>query len=256
MQRYTDSTYGDAFADVYDDWYGGVSDVDATVRLVERLAAAAGATSVLELGAGTGRLAVPLAETGLHVTAVDASTAMLDRLRARDPDRRVTIVTGDMVDELPDGPFGVVLVAYNTLFNLTSEGRQQACCAAAAARLAPGGSFVVEAFVPEEPPRHGSQIDVRSMTADEVVLNISVHDGDDQRVEGHVVHLAQGRPVRLRPWAIRYLSPGQLDAVVAATGLRLTDRWEDFTGRPFGANSSRHVSVYRRSSPLAGQMDA
>lgn len=244
MDGYTTDSYGDAFADVYDDWYAGVSDVAATVDLVADLAGSGG--RVLELGVGTGRLAVPMAQRGLAVTGVDASAAMLEHLRARDPAGRVAAVEGDMVDDQPPGPFDVVLVAYNTLFNLPTRDRQAVCFAAVAARLVTGGHFVVEAFVPEDPPRRGSSVDVRSMTASEVVLSVSIHDPDDQRAAGQFVHLADGLPVRLRPWSIRYAAPAELDAMARDAGLQLVDRWEDVTRATFDTDSARHLSVYQR----------
>ena len=79
MEGYTDRSYGDGFADVYDEWYQGISDVDATVRFLHALAGDGG--RVLELAVGTGRLAIPLAATGTSVVGVDASQAMLDVLR-------------------------------------------------------------------------------------------------------------------------------------------------------------------------------
>ncbi len=172
---------------------------------------------------------------------------MLDRLRARDPDGRVTVIIGDMVDDQPDGPFDVVLVAYNTLFNLESAERQAACFGAAASRLAPDGVLVIEAFVPEDPPREGSVVEVRSMTASELVLSVSRHDPTRQRADGHFVHLADGAPVRLRPWSIRYAPPAELDAMAAAAGLILRDGGRASTGSRSAADSPRHVSVYARS---------
>jgi hypothetical protein len=154
----------------------------------------------------------------------------------------VQVVLGDMVDDLPRGPFDVVFVAYNTLFNLLTHDRQQACFAAVREVLAPGGSFVVEAFVPS--PQPGSQVAVRSLDADRVVLSISVHDGEDQRAEGQFVELTEAAGVRLRPWSIRYASPDELDSMAAAAGLVLRSRWGDFDRRTFTDNSDRHVSVY------------
>ena len=126
VRGYHEASYGEGFADVYDDWYAGVSDVAATTA---GLAALAGAGPVLELGVGTGRLAVPLAATGLHVHGVDTSQAMLERLTARldamSPRPEVTGVLGDMVDGLPPGPFTLVFVAYNTFFSLLTEERQR-----------------------------------------------------------------------------------------------------------------------------------
>ncbi|MFN6120666.1 MAG: class I SAM-dependent DNA methyltransferase, partial [Actinomycetes bacterium] len=147
MRGFRSDSYGDAFADVYDEWYADVTDLDATVAFVAALAGPDG--SVLELGVGTGRLAVPIAARAGRVVGVDTSRRMLEELARSDVDRTVTTVHGDMVDDLPDGPFDVVLAAYNTVFNLTSAERQQACFDQVAARLAPGGRFVVEAFVPD-----------------------------------------------------------------------------------------------------------
>jgi SAM-dependent methyltransferase len=240
MEGYGRSTYGDAFADVYDRWYARITDVDATADLVAELAAAAGSDRVLELAVGTGRLAVPIAARGLDVVGVDASAAMLAKLKERSA--AVTAVLGDMVDDLPDGPFGVCLLAYNSLFNLESADRQRACFAAVAARLAPAGRFVVEAFVPDD--RAGPAVTVRSMSAGEVVLSISEHDAAAQRAHGHFVQFVDGDRVRLLPWSIRYAPPAELDEMAASAGLELVARWEDVERQPFGDDSPQHVSVY------------
>ena len=246
MQGYDASSYGDAFADIYDDWYAGISDVDLTV--VELLDLA-GSGPVLELGVGTGRLAVPLAEAGLAmgvtVVGIDASEAMLARLAWRDPGRLVTAIHGDMRCDLPDGPFGLVFVAYNTLFNLTDEDAQARCFADVARRLRSGGRFVIEAFVPDDPPRRGDSVTVRSISADRVVLSISVADPDNQSAAGQFVEFSETNGVRLRPWSIRYSTPEQLDEYARAAGLALEQRWESFGRTPFDEDSTRHVSVYR-----------
>jgi SAM-dependent methyltransferase len=245
MQGYDASSYGDAFADIYDDWYEGISDVDLTV--VELLDLAGGGP-ILELGVGTGRLAVPLAETGLAngvtVIGIDASEAMLARLAWRDPGRLVTTIHGDIRYDLPDGPFGLVFAAYNTLFNLTDEGAHARCFADVASRLRSGGRFVVEAFVPDDPPRRGDSVSVRSISADRIVLSVSVADPDNQSAAGHFVELTETGGVRLRPWSIRYATPSQLDEYARAAGLTLEHRWESFGRTPFDDGSARHVSVY------------
>ena len=243
MDGYDHSTYGDAFADVYDDWYQHITDVDATVELLAGLARDCAPLPVLELGVGTGRLAIPLAASGVPVVGLDASAAMLSRLAERDPHGSVTVCTGDMVDDQPAGPFSLVFVAFNTFFNLLSEARQLACFAAVAQRLAPGAAFVIEAFVPE--PHAGSLVEVRSMSVDSVVLSVTTHDDVAQTAQGQYISFSETSGVRMRPWAIRYATVEQLDAMAASSGFRLADRWEDAEGAPFTADSPRHISAYR-----------
>ncbi len=188
MRGYDHRSYGDGFADVYDDWYGDVTDVDATVS---RMVDVAGPTGrVLELGVGTGRLAVPMAQAGLDVAGIDSSDAMLARLAARDTEHLVSSICGDMIDDLPDGPFDAVLVAYNTIFNVLDEAGQRRLFERVAERLSPNGAFVVEAFVPGDDMAvdgTSSEVRVRSMAVDHVVLSVSMHRPEDQVAEGQFV---------------------------------------------------------------------
>jgi SAM-dependent methyltransferase len=245
MEGYRPETYGERIADVYDNLFAGVSDVPATVAFLDGLVSTRPAR-VLELAVGTGRLAIPLAARGHGVTGIDVSAAMLDRLRAADVDQRVTGVLGDMVDDLPAGPFDLVFVAFNSLFMVADADRQRQCFTAVAEVLAPGGAFVVEAFVPYDPPHGGSNIEVRSMTADRVVLAIDITDPESQTVRGQFVDLTDGEPARLRPFVLRYSTPAELDGWAEAAGLCLAERHADVTGAPFTDDSPFHVSVFRR----------
>jgi len=246
MDGYDDTTYGEAFADIYDEWYEGISDADVTVATLLDLA---GDGPVLELGVGTGRLSVPLAiagaPAGLAVTGIDASPAMLERHASRDTDGLVTVETGTMEGPLPGGPFGLVFVAYNTLFNLTDRDRQLRCFASVAEVLTPGGRFVVEAFVPWPAPDRDDEVSVRSLTADRVVLSVSVRQHDLQIAEGQFVEITEAGGVRLRPWSIRYAAPAELDEMAGAAGMEVEQRWESFAQDAFSAESERHVTVYR-----------
>lgn len=244
MDGYGPSTYGDRFADVYDDWYAEVTDVEATVTTLSALHPGG---RLLELGVGTGRLALPLARAGLRVEGIDASAAMLERLAAKDPNGTVMAHLGDMVTDAPAGPFDLVLIAYNSIYNLPSAAAQEDLLHAMAARLSPEGRFVVEATVPAEDASASSEVRLRSMSADRVVLAVTRHDPQSQRLEGQFVEFTEADGVRLRPWSIRYISPTELDAMAAAAGLTLEHRWEDFRHREFTAHSDRHVSVYRLS---------
>lgn len=241
MRGYDDSSYGDGFADVYDEWYQGISDVDTTTRTLAELA---GGGRVLELGVGTGRLAIPLAARGVEVHGLDTSERMLERLAAKQGSAAVHVHQGDMVDHMPTGPFAVVFVAYNTFFNLLSEERQRECCQQVATRLVDGGVFVIEAFVPDPHHDPASGVSVRSVAADRVVLSVSTADPDAQRAEGQYVDITEAGGVRLRPWSIRWATPAQIDEMAAAAGLTLLHRWEAFDGSPFGPDSPRHVSAF------------
>jgi SAM-dependent methyltransferase len=252
MDGYDDTTYGDAFADVYDEWYGGISDVDTTTAELLSLVTAG---AVLELGVGTGRLSVPLALAGrgqgIVVSGLDTSRQMLDHLAQRDPDGLVRPMLGNMAGPLTGGPYELVFVAYNTLFNLTSHALQAACFRAVAEVLAPGGRFVVEAFVPDRTPTPSSDVSVRSIAADRVVLSVSTQDPEHQLAEGQFVEITEAGGVRLRPWSIRYSSPGELDEMATDVGFHVEHRWASFAREPFDTDSQRHVTVYRRSGSTA-----
>jgi SAM-dependent methyltransferase len=251
MDGYDAATYGDRFADVYDDWYGDVTDVDRCTARLAALVEDVGGGPVLELGVGSGRLAIPLAERGLEVHGIDASAEMLARLRAKPGGDAVRLTQGDMA-ELPldhPPPFAVVLAAFNTFFNLGSEGAQRACFEAVARVLAPGGLFVVEAFVPADPGDQpsGGALTPRHITADEVVLSASRHDAEAQTISGQHIHVTEGG-IRLRPWHLRYARPGELDAMAEAAGLELVWRHADWDGTAFADDASVHVCAYRRGN--------
>jgi hypothetical protein len=143
----------------------------------------------------------------------------------------------------------LAFVAVNTFFGLTTAAEQQRCFGAVAARLQPGGRFVIEAFVPD-PDKAGDGVQVRTLSVDRVVLSITTTDLDAQTAVGQLVELADGQPVRLRPWAIRWCTPSELDEMAGRAGLELEHRWEGWRGEPFGPDSSRHVSVWRRKTDV------
>ncbi len=243
MRGYEPASYGEAFADVYDDWYERISDVDATVARVTALAAGG---PVLELGVGTGRLALPLAEAGVETWGIDASTAMLTRLRAKPGGPALRLVQADMAAPAlaATGRFAVVFCAYNTFFNLLTAEAQQACVTWSARALADGGRLAIEAFVPtDEDETPEGPVALRSVDDDHVVLSVATRDVSAQMVAGQFVELSDAG-VRLRPYRIRYLFPEQLDAMAAEAGLGLVERSATWGGDPFTADSANHVSVY------------
>ena len=251
MEGYGSETYGETMAEVYDEWYGSdggiaLSQIGSPDEVADQVATLAGpAGTVLELGVGTGRLALPLADRGLAVTGLDASPSMLARIRAKPGSDRLTLVAGDMAEPTVAGTgFDVVLVGFNTFFNLATEAAQQTCLHGVAATLAPEGRFVLEAFVPEPDAHDG--VSVREVSVDRVMLDVVAIDRTAQTITGQrIVMTAAGN--RFFPYLLRYATPDQLDAMAGDAGLERVDRTEDWRGTPFSNNSSYHVSTRCRA---------
>jgi len=240
-------TYGRSFADVYDRWYPTDHDSVAAADLVVEVAGDGG--HVLELGVGTGRLALLLAERGCSVTGIDASDEMLHVLRSKDPDGRVTALIGDLADarSWPDVTVDVVLAANNLLCNLTTVAAQRHVVAMSAARLRHGGHLVVEAFVPAPIDDRARALEVREVRHDGVTLIASEADADTGTVTGAHIELTDGEPVRVRPWRILPVWPADLDHWAAEVGLERVDRHADWNHTPFDPEGARQVCVYRRT---------
>jgi SAM-dependent methyltransferase len=244
MGEWPAAEYGDAWAAVYDERHGDLPD---TGDAVETLARLAGAGPVLELGIGTGRLALPLAARGLEVHGIDASAPMVDRLRAKPRGDSIPVTIGDMASLTLDRTFSLVFVAFNTLFNLPSQEAQVRCIAGAAAHLAPGGRFVVEAFVPDLGRfDRGQAVRATDVTEAHVVLEIARHDPVVQRVHSARVVVTPTDGIRMLPVNIRYAWPAEVDLMARLAGLEHEERWSGWQRQPFDESSRQHVSVYRR----------
>jgi SAM-dependent methyltransferase len=241
MEGYGPQTYGERAADLYDEWHRDLPGLD---DCVERLAELAGPGPVLELGIGTGRVALPLVQRGLEVHGIDSSPAMLAKLRAKPGGDRVRTVVGDMAEVAVDASYSLVFAVFNTLFALVSQEEQVRCFANVAGRLADGGVFVVEAFVPD--PGGGQAVRPLRVTVDSVLLAVSRQDPVAQRIDAQQVLLGP-RGVRLVPGVLRYAWPAELDLMARLAGLRLRERWGGWRREPFTADSPTHVSVYEQA---------
>ncbi|MCB1029920.1 MAG: class I SAM-dependent methyltransferase [Acidimicrobiales bacterium] len=243
MDGYETSSYGDGLAEVYDEWFANVGDLDAVVELVSQLASS-GNGSVMELGVGTGRIALPLAARGLSVLGIDGSELMLERLAQKDPGATVERLHGDFsVISLPQRKFEVAFVAFNTLFNLVEPGAQARCFQSVSAHLSASGSFLIEAFVPD-PAGPKATIEPRTIALDRVVLSASKSDPNAQEVMGQYIDISSDGIV-MRPWQIRWSTPEQLDEMASDAGLVLSERWEDWSRSPFSETSPTHLSRYQ-----------
>jgi SAM-dependent methyltransferase len=233
--------YGDRWAGIYDEHY---TDLDPT-SAVEFLAGWAGTGRVLELAIGTGRVALPLAARGARVEGVDASAAMVKRLRAKPGGESIPVTIGDMADVPADGPFQLVYLIFNTFYALLSQDRQAECFRNVARVLAPDGAFVVECFVPDVASYdHGQRVQAVAVSEEAATIRVSLHDAVQQRVTTQVITL-DGNGVHLHPVALRYCWPAELDLMAAQAGLRLSERHGDWRRQPFNAASGQHISVYQ-----------
>jgi SAM-dependent methyltransferase len=192
-------------------------------------------------------VALPLPARGVSVEGVDASAAMVERLRAKPGGASIPVTMGDMAEVPVSGPFRLVYLVFNTLFGLLSQARQADCFANVARVLEVGGTFVIECFVPDLARFDRSQrVEARAVTEDSAILEMSRHDAASQRVTTQIVMLDE-QGVHLRPVAIRYSWPGELDLIAAQAGLRLRERYSDWDRQPFDSTSRGHISVYERA---------
>jgi SAM-dependent methyltransferase len=245
MDRYGPETYGEQIADVYDDWHAGM-DPAATVEV---LASLAGSGPVLELGIGTGRVAIPLAERGVEVHGIDASPAMVELLHSKPGGEGIGVTFGDLADVAVDRSFSLVFIVFNTFFALLTQADQVRCFANVARRLEPGGRFLLEGFVPDLGRfDRGQRVHAVELDIDRVRLDVSRHRLMEQRVDSQHVMIS-GYGVRLVPVALRYAWPSELDLMARLAGLRLRDRWGGWHHEAFDDDSPKHVSVYEKPAP-------
>jgi SAM-dependent methyltransferase len=245
MNAYDVTTYGERMAEAYDQWPAVPQNTDAIVACLTRLA---GPGPVLELGIGTGRLALPLAQRSLVVHGIDASPAMVARLQAKPGGEHIPVTLGDFADMAVEGQFTLIFVVFNTFFGLLSQDDQVRCMLGVAQHLTDDGVFVLEAFVPDLARfDRGQRLEVRAVETDRIRLDTSVHDPVQQRVMSqHVLLSEQG--IRLYPVQIRYAWPSELDLMARLAGLQLRNRWAGWAQEPFTATSGSHVSVYAHAT--------
>src|SRR5918998_1119094 len=228
-------------AEHYDESSAEMFDPAVVGPAVDLLAELADGGAALELGIGTGRLALPLSERGVPVHGIDLSTDMVARLRAKPGGGRIPVTIGDFATTRVEGTFAVVYLVFNTVMNLTTQEEQVACFANAAGHLRPGGHFVVEVGVPDLqrlPPGERARPFALSPTR----LGFDEYDVARQGLVSHHYTVTDGR-LELASVPFRYVWPAELDLMARLAGLVLEDRWEDWRRRPFTGDSRAHVSV-------------
>ena len=244
MKDFQESTYGDRIAEVYDGLYGSLGSPEHVIPVVDALAALAGGRRVLELGIGTGRIALPLAARGVEVHGIDASAAMVEKMRQKPGGDRIPVTLGDFADVGVEGRYSLVYVVFNTFFALLSQEAQVRCFGNVARHLSDGGIFLMEVFAPDLTRfDRGQNIQAGVVETDIVSIHLSRHDAVTQTVAMSHMYITEGG-VRLYPVKLRYVWPSELDLMARLVGMRLRSRWGDWKGSPFTASSPNHVSVY------------
>jgi methyltransferase family protein len=245
MDGYDAGTYGERIAGSYDAlygrWYAYLGPESTTVAFLRALA---GDGPALELGIGTGRVALPLQEAGVEVHGIDASPAMVAKLREKPGGDRIRITMGDFADFSLETRFRLIYVPFNTFFGLLSQDDQISCLRAVGRHLTDDGAFVAELFVPDLSRfDRGQRVSAIDVGTDEVRLDVSEHDPVAQTTTNqHVVIREDG--VKLFPVRIRFAYVAELDLMARVAGLRLRERFADWDRSPFGPKSEKHISVY------------
>ena len=239
MDSYNEATYGERIADIYDEWYRTYD--EAAIATLSELAQGGRA---LELGIGTGRIALPLQRKGIEVYGIEASAAMLAKLRAKPGGENIPVTLGNFAEVAVEGQFALIYVLFNTFFALLTQDEQIRCFENVAQHLSADGVFVIEAFVPDMTRYDGRQaVRVVSIGDNELRLDAAQLDPVNQQITSqHVVLTEQG--VRLYPVKLRYVWPSELDLMARLAGLCLQQRWGSWERTAFSADSVRHISVY------------
>jgi SAM-dependent methyltransferase len=236
--------FGEAIARRYDDSAGHEFDPGVIAATVDFLVPLAQGRRALELGIGTGRIALPLARRGIPVQGIDSSTAMVAKLREKPGGEDIGVTIGDFSTTRVDGTFSLVYLVYNTISNLTTQEGQVACFRNAAAHLEPGGRFLIEVMVPRLqrlPPGEIFQVFYGS----EDYWGIDEVDVATQTATSHHIEIVDGRAERFS-MPFRYAWPSEYDLMAQLAGMRLRERWGGWRRERFTSESHQHVSIWER----------
>ena len=239
-----DGYFDERVAARYDESAAEMFDGGAVDPVVDFLAELAGSGRALELGIGTGRIALPLAQRGVPVHGIELSKAMAARLRAKPGGEDIGVTIGDFATTTVDGTFSVAYLVFNTIMNLTTQAAQVACFRNVAAHLEPGGCFVIEVGVPglqRLPPGET----IHAFHVSETRWGIDEYDVANQGLTSHHFELVDGRLERLSI-PFRYAWPAELDLMAELAGMSLRERWSGWKREPFTSDSRQHVSVWEK----------
>jgi len=239
-----DGYFDERVAGRYDESSRDMFAPEAVQPVVDFLVESAGDGRALELGIGTGRIALPLAQRGVPVHGIELSNAMAARLRAKPGGEGIGVTIGDFATATVAGTFSVAYLVFNTIMNLTTQAAQVACFRNVAAHLRPGGCFVIEVGIPDLqrlPPGET----VRPFDVSDTHLGFDEYDVANQGLISHHLGIVDGRAERVS-MPFRYVWPAELDLMAELAGMRLRERWSDWRRAPFTSDSRGHVSVWEK----------
>jgi SAM-dependent methyltransferase len=242
MKEYSESTYGERIAEVYDQWYSEFdqSSISTLVELSQ-------GGRVLELGIGTGRIALPLHHAGIEVHGIDASQTMLAKLKAKPGGEKIKVTLANFADVNVEGHYDLIFVVFNTFFALLTQEEQIHCFKNAASRLSPNGVFLIEVFVPDM-ARYVDNQTVRVSASDDNSVRLEAIQVDmiKQQINSKQIYLSE-EGIRMYPVKIRYAWPSELDLMARLAGLSLQHRWGTWRKDTLTNESGKHISVYGHS---------
>jgi len=243
--------FGEDVAERYDEMLGDWGDAARIADTVDFLAALAGDGAALELGIGTGRIALPLAARGVPVQGIDLSEEMVAQLRAKPGGEEIPVTIGDFAVTRVEGMFSLGYVVFNTLGNLTTQDAQVTCFENAAAHLEPGGCFVVEIGLPalrRLPPGET----FKAFDVSQSHLGFDEYDVVVQGLVSHHYSVMDDGSLRVLSMPFRYVWPAELDLMARIAGMSLRERWSGWKREPFTSESEKHVSVWEKVSGASG----
>jgi SAM-dependent methyltransferase len=237
--------FGERVAERYDESSAEMFDPAVVDPAVNFLAKLAGSGAALELGIGTGRIALPLAQRGIPVHGIDLSEAMVARLRAKLGAEGIGVTIGDFATTTVEGTFSLAYLVFNTINNLTTQDEQIACFQNVAAHLEPGGCFVIEVGVPalqRLPPGET----IRAFEVSDAYLGFDEYNVASQGLISNHYRVVDGK-LELNSVPFRYVWPSELDLMARFAGMALRERWSGWNREPFTSESTKHVSVWETS---------